>query len=90
MVSTGYGPDESGELANTRLCVAGSNETGSDLFYEWLDCARLGLPPLRTCPIFGARQQMAWLYSALASLADLVGSLAEQVNHDYGGRCCAG
>ena len=50
MVSTGYGPDESGELANTRLCVAGSNEIGSDLFDVGLDCARLGLPPSRTCP----------------------------------------
>ena len=48
------------------------------------------LTTLPHVPIFGARRLMAWLYSALASLADLVGSLAEQVNHDYGGRCCAG
>ena len=46
LVSTGYGPDESGELANTRLCVAGSNEIGSDLFDE----GRLSAPGLAYHP----------------------------------------
>ncbi len=52
MVSTGYGPDESGELANTRLCVAGSNEAGSDLFYEWLDCDQAWPTTLAHMPPF--------------------------------------
>ena len=75
---------ESVELANTRLCVVGSNETWSDLFYV---ATRHGLPPWRSCSFLNqVTNSLVVLCTRLVGfstwLVDLVVSLADQVSND--------
>ena len=62
--------------------MAGSNEAGSDLFYEWLDCDQAWPATLAHMSPFWS-QVTTWL-------VDLVVSWADQVSNDSGGSCCAG